>query len=104
MKVDVLKIVCLMTTGGKYFIQGKIPKYDQNSDSILGQQLADKLGNYNFVILIQQQVKSRCVEVKDMAYLALGTYLKNCLDISQLFFDQNIFFEMYGQLSDATGL
>jgi len=104
MKVDVLKIVCLMTTGYKYFVNGQIPKYNQDSDCVLGQRLADKLGNYSFVVQIQQQVKSRCVEVMDMAYLAMGTYLKNGIDISQLFLDQNTFFAMYGQLSDSTGL
>ena len=28
MKVDVLKIICFMTYGNKYFIQGRFPKYD----------------------------------------------------------------------------
>lgn len=36
MKVDVLKIVCLMTYGNKYFTQGKFPKFDQTSDGLLG--------------------------------------------------------------------
>ena len=29
MKVDVLKVVCLMSTGYKYFVEGQFPKFDQ---------------------------------------------------------------------------
>jgi hypothetical protein len=42
-------------------------------------------------MLLQQQVKSRCVEVIDMTYLAIGTYLRNGVDISTLLFDQAAF-------------
>jgi len=36
MKVDILKIVCLMSTGFKYFVDGLIPKHDQTQDTVLG--------------------------------------------------------------------
>jgi hypothetical protein len=104
MKVDVLKIVCLSTYGNKYFTEGRIPKYDSTTDGLLGQRLNAELGKYDLVMLIQQQVKSRCVEVIDMTYLALGTYLRNGVDISSLFFDPDSFNLMYAQLGDATGL
>ena len=55
-------------------------------------------------MLLQQQVKSRCVEVIDMTYLAIGTYLRNGVDISTLLFDQAAFQGIYGQLSDASGM
>lgn len=95
-KVDILKIICLMTPGYKYFVEEQFPKFDRVQDQHLGQRLTERLGNYNFVILLQSQVKSRCVEVIDMTYLLQGSYLKNNIDISSLFQDQQSFSQIYG--------
>lgn len=44
------------------------------------------------------------MEVVDLTYLVLGTYLRNGVDISSLFFEPDSFGLMYASLSDAAGL
>ena len=58
---------------------------DQDSANRLQQFLL----NETLTNLIAMQTQSQCVEVCDMAYLLLGNYLKNGLDISQLWLDVN---------------
>jgi hypothetical protein len=87
MKINVLKIICLLTVGYKYFVLERLPKFDQSVDQQLGKRLTERLGNYDFVMMVLSQSGSPCVEVQDETYLAIGCYLKDGLDISSLLRD-----------------
>ena len=60
-----------------------------------------KLVDTNLVILIRDSTKSNYTEVVDVSYVTLGSYLKNNIDISELFVNVVSFQEMYMQRSEA---
>ena len=61
------------------------------NDRSLGARLHERLTDHDLVLQVVSQCKSLCTNVEEMSYLLLGNYLKNRIDISQLFHDSTYF-------------
>ena len=70
-------------------------------DNELGNSLIAKLVDTNLVMVIQGQTKSPFTEVVDSSFILLGSYLKNNIDITELFIDVISFERMYERISSA---
>ena len=70
-------------------------------DNELGTRLVGKLVETNLVMSIQQQMRSQFTEVVDLSHVTLGSYLKNNIDISELFTDVASFQSMYERVNES---
>lgn len=64
--------------------------------------LVGRLVDTNLVILVREQTKSNFTEVVDISFVALGSYLKNNIDISELLINVVSFQDVYMVRNEAT--
>lgn len=71
-------------------------------DKSLGSRLMGRLVERDLVILVQSQVKSQFTEVVNLSFILLGSYLKNNIDITELFSDMVSFQSMYEAVGETS--
>ena len=64
-------------------------------DHGLGERLIGRLVNVELVCAMRDQLTSGYIGVIDITYIALGSYLKNNVDITELFNDMETFSRIY---------